>query len=419
MTNEPKPSLNPDLGKVYTLFFESLHEDGIEPIIKIAYEIFHRPVLLTDENYRLLYQYPKRKLNQDIWDALYETGTLPLDTVWEYQKIFLTDKPAGIYEPFYADWGPAAEFPRILGEVYTRSKKILGHIAIFMMDSELQPNDLEITKIFIQALLIKMSHRHNNIMTNSGYLKDLLSPDTPAQLKTLACNILQKYLRGNFCLMVTPIGESAAQRAYATSAVNRLSTSYRDSISTIHDNCIVTLLGEMSSPIQTQKERLFLSRVASTLQQSYKYTGISNSFRDLSDIQVYYPQAYYTAMLQTKECCFYSDVIPNPAFALLMQHVPMRTFMHPVLDEIQYYDNIHATMYFETLKYYSLTLHNKDATANILCIHRNTLLYRLNRIQEIFDLPFEDTQIALSLLNSFQMWDVYNRNKTNASAEEN
>ncbi len=413
MTNEQKPSCEPDLGKVYTLFFQSLYEDGIEPIIKIAYEIFHRPVLLTDENYRLLYQYPKRKLNQDIWDALYDTGTLPLDTVWEYQKIFLTDKPAGIYEPFYADWGPAFEFPRILGEVYTRSKKILGHIAIFMMDFELQPNDLEITKIFIQALLIKMSHRNNNILTNSGYLKDLLSPDTSSQLKTLACSILQKYLKGNFCLMVTPIGESAAQRAYAASAVNRLNTTYRDSISTIYDNCIVTLLGEMSTPIQTCKERTFLIRVASTLQQSYKYTGFSNSFQELSDIRVYYPQAYYTAMLRMGDICFYSDSIPHPAFALLMHHVPMQTFMHPVLDEIRYYDQAHATMYFETLKCYSLTMHNKDATANILCIHRNTLLYRLNRIQEIFHLPFEEPQIALSLLNSFQMWEVCSRKEKN------
>lgn len=397
-----------DLESVYALFFKALNEDGLEPLIHAAYEIFHRPILLTDENYRLLYQYPKRKLNQDIWDTLFDEGTLSPDTVLQYQEAFLTDKPSGIYDPFYVDWGPAAEFPRIFGEIYTKSKKILGHVAIFMMDHPFQPEDLEITKIFVDALLIKMSHRHTNIVTNAGYLRDLLSPDTSAQLKALACNVLQKYVRGDFCLMVTPIGDNAAQRAYAASAVNRLSSIYQNTISAVFENCIVTLLGEMSVPVPTEKARLFLMRVVSTLQPIYHYTGVSNCFRTLEDISVYYPQAYYTAKLQSQACCFYADVTPLPVFALLAEHVPLQTFMHPVLDEIYAYDMEHSTAYFDTLRWYSLLLHNKDAAANALCIHRNTLLYRLNKIQDVFHLSFEEPNVALSLLNSFQIWDAFN-----------
>jgi hypothetical protein len=395
------------LEKVYTIFFNALLNEGIEPVIQAAYEIFHQPIVLTDDNYRLLYQYPLQKLNQEIWDTLYEQGTLSQETIRYYQEMFLSDKSDDIYDPFYVDWGPAADCPRIFGEIYTPSKKILGHVAIFMVNAPFQPNDLKITKVFIDALLIKMSHRSNNIITNAEYLKELLSADISSPLKYLACNVLQKYIKGNFCLMVTPIGENAAQWAHVSSALQHLGTTYRNTVSTTYNNCIVTLLGEMRATVQTLKERSFLMRVTSILQQTYAFTGISDSFQQLSDISVYYPQAYYTAMLHAAPCCFYSDVAPRPIFALLRERVPMETFMDPVLNEIYVYDQQHATSYFNTLRQYSLLMHNKEAAANNLCIHRNTLLYRLNKIQDIFHLPLEEPNVALRLLNSFQIWDLH------------
>ena len=100
----------------YAAFFHALCADDTNAVIRAASELYECPVLLTDEHYRLLYQYPEHRLGQSIWDSLHDTGVLPLDTIWEYQQAFLSDTPS-IYEPFYADWGPAAEVPRIFGEV--------------------------------------------------------------------------------------------------------------------------------------------------------------------------------------------------------------------------------------------------------------------------------------------------------------
>lgn len=49
--------------------------------------------------------------------------------------------------------------------------------------------------------------------------------------------------------------------------------------------------------------------------------------------------------------------------------------------------------YFKTLETYSMNIHNKERSAKELCIHRNTLLYRLNRICEIFHLDYEEKKI--------------------------
>lgn len=388
----------------YITFFNALKEDGIKPLIKAASRLYGRPVLLTDENYRLLYQYPKRKLGQNIWDALYEHGALPPETVWEYQQAFLQDTPQ-TYDPFYADWGLTEEFPRIFGEVYTNDHRILGHIAIFMMGDKLGPYDLEVAKIFVEALQIKMSGKTTMNTSNRRYLEDLLSQNTSFQAKVLAITSLSKKLKGKFRVMVTPIGKSAAQKAYAHTAVNRLAVFYRNTVSTIYEDCIVTVFGEMS--LNEEKERKFLESVAGSLSNSYAGNGISGVFKELSEITGYYKQAYYTVMLDPYETCFYEDIAPDPLFMMFSASNPMDAFLHPVLLELYEYDNVNGTEYFKTLETYSMNIHNKERSAKELCIHRNTLLYRLNRICEIFHLDYEEKKTALYLMNSFQLWNIH------------
>ena len=70
------------------------------------------------------------------------------------------------------------------------------------------------------------------------------------------------------------------------------------------------------------------------------------------------------------------------------------------------YDKENGTAYDETMRVFSFNMHNKDRTAAALCIHRNTLLYRLGRISDLFDLPYEHDQVALNLLCSYLILEL-------------
>ena len=89
------------------------------------------------------------------------------------------------------------------------------------------------------------------------------------------------------------------------------------------------------------------------------------------------------------------------------QYSPFVTEWDPTyIRRIRAYDKENATSYYETLRVYSLCLHNKEQTANQLHVHRNTLLYRINRIVELFDLPVEESRTALYLMNCFQLLEA-------------
>ena len=391
--------------EAYRIFFEALKLDNIDALVSAAWNFFNLPVLLTDENYKLICLYPKRKIGEDIWDTLYENSALPLDTVRAFQNEYLKNIRLH-YKPFYADTGLVKQCPRIFGEVFTESR-IVGHVAVFMFDQPLFPEDISCVQVFIDALKILMSPRRSAARsTLSSYLTDLLDSAASPQLRFLARRGLSASLSGDYSLMVTPVGESASGRAFAAMITSHIQSEYRSVVCAEYNGCIVTLFGLMSGGQYTQKEREFFCRISQKFSEAEAFCGLSEPFSDLAELQGRFQQAFVTARLTKEPLAVFHELFPDQIFDFLIRSAPPRMFIHPILGELWEYDRKKNTDYFNTLRVYSLSLHDKDASAVTLCIHRNTLLYRLNRIQELFHVPYDDPATALSILNSFQLWRV-------------
>lgn len=386
----------------YRVFFEALKEDSIDRLVQAAWRFWGLPVLLTDENYKLICQFPDQPIGQDIWDTLYEHKVLPVEVIQDYQNRYLGAN-ARYYKPFYSDEGLAADCPRIFGEIYSE-RRIYGHIAIFLADNPLLPDDLTAAGILTDALKMLMIPRKNRENASmASYLYDLLEPETPPQVKALALRSLALRIPGPFAVMVTPVGQTASQQAFAPLAASQIPAKYRATVSTLYQNCIVTLFGLMHGESYTDKEISFFRRVAADLAPSDASSGVSQTFTDLAQLHGRFRQAYLTALVTENSCEFFDFAYPAQIFKAAALDTDGEMLLHPAAAKLLAYDRANQTEYFRTLQVYSLTLHNKESAARILGIHRNTLLYRLNKIRELFDLPYEEPRTALALLNCFQL----------------
>jgi DNA-binding PucR family transcriptional regulator len=143
-------------------------------------------------------------------------------------------------------------------------------------------------------------------------------------------------------------------------------------------------------------------------------SGLSNRFSNIRDVYTHFRQAELTAHLALesnyREYAVFMDFMPLPMFSAVLKQEDAKVFLHPALAEMKEYDTTHGTEYYETMRVFSLTMHNRDETADQLSIHRNTLLYRLNRICELFDLPFEDRKIGLNILCSYLLMECVEHN---------
>lgn len=54
------------LNYAYGLFYEALLSGGVDNIVKVAYKIFERPVVFTDEDYHLICRIPNQKIGNPI-----------------------------------------------------------------------------------------------------------------------------------------------------------------------------------------------------------------------------------------------------------------------------------------------------------------------------------------------------------------
>lgn len=400
-----------EIENAYKKVFESMLDGGINAIIKMANKIFNSPVVFTDNNYRIISQFPHHTIGDPIWDTLIENKILSIETVREYHTL-LSNEKADKYRPFYANWGSATNVPRIMGTLY-KDDRIFGHLEILLGTRPFYENDIELAQLVLNALNIEIRNKLKNNLwrpSPSVYLQDMLKKDASYQVKNHAEISLHKHISRDYALLVTPIGTHAAKKSFAASAVTELSLKYHNIISAIYEDSIVTLLGELDSSDFQPANNAYIKQILNFLKGHNLISGISNCFNNFYDIPTYYKQALLTAKLAIKkndtDLGIYNDYAPMHMFLTLSEDEALGAYIHPVLEQIRSYDQLHNTEYFNTLRIYSMTMHNKDSTAMRLCIHRNTLLYRLNRIRDLFDVCYENERTAIHLLTSFLLLDT-------------
>ena len=91
----------------------------------------------------------------------------------------------------------------------------------------------------------------------------------------------------------------------------------------------------------------------------------------------------------------------------IAQSANLRAFIHPMLRRLQEYDQAHSTALLHTLCVYLLQEQNLHATARQLFIHRNTLVYRLQRIRTLLQLDLDDAAVRNVLRTGCILLEYY------------
>ena len=394
---------------VYEKLFLAVCDQNMNKVVTAICEIFQMPVLFVDEYFHVVSMQPTGPIGDPEWDEIHRTMAMNQAQIFRTLDEFLSGQQA-FYQPFYAATGSCADSPKVFAEG-VQDDTVHGHIIVFWQGDPPTEEDFHIISMAVDAIRLRIATRIKSMgswnLALSTKLEDLLAPNTPRHLEQLACEAISKTMQPEYTICVTTIGALASQRAFAEYAVHELQQLYRNVVCVIYDNAIVTLYGGTSrhgsgAPMQetAMADRLFQFFGAHNM-----ICGLSDSFTDPRETRAHYRQALLTARLAMKlgrgTSTTFSDLMPLPIFLSVLEKDPPETFIHPAIFKMREYDATYGTAYDETMRAFSLHMHNKDRTATALNIHRNTLLYRLGRVTELFDLPYEHEQTALNLLCSY------------------
>ena len=117
------------------------------------------------------------------------------------------------------------------------------------------------------------------------------------------------------------------------------------------------------------------------------------------------PQLYRTAreaLELMKDARFHGESVCSAQqlrTPLLLKNLESRgDLVSPELRRLAVHDREKGTQYCETLYHYLTCCHSLIKTSNALYTHRNTVLYRIRRLQEDFLIPLEDPSLHADLL---------------------
>lgn len=421
-----KKSHVPDMLSIYKAFYEFMDKPGFLPLIQYASKIFEAPIIFTDEHYHLISLYPTNKIDDFVYDTLLETGFLPIETIAAFQEAYLKE-PGNRYEPFFAKEGLVKDLPRIFAEVYDE-KKILGHIGIFVNAKEVKPWQLEATSILTSALRIKLNLTKHFTPTLSRNLNNLLDRNSSNAIKDRSLSNLSSTYSDPGILVVAPLDQNKAGQAFASVALNYCLHKFPNVVPTIYNNDLVILVTDQKKQ-SLSFMRKTAQKVADFLSQ---YNIICSAVYPIDNLYLLpdnYLQGKLTALLkfregnlntttlakknklEERELTYYHEIMPDPFYLYLSQNPEISSFIHPTLKIIRDYDKEYETVFLSTLKCYCLCLFQKNEASQMLHIHRNTLLYRLNRIEELFSLNLKDYRTLHHLLISFEIVKYQHSNK--------
>jgi len=393
-----KNSQTPDMLTIYKDFHEVMDKPGFLPLLQCAYKIFNAPVLFTDEHYSLVSLYPASKIGDPVYDTLFETGSLPIETITAFQEAYLKD-PGIRYEPFFAKDGLVKERPRIFAEVYD-DKKILGHIEIFINSQKVKSWQLEAAAALTSALRIKLNLTRHFTPTLSRNLNDLLNRDSPNLLKDKSMANISQTRKFPGILLVALLDQNKAQQAFANVALNYCLHKFPSAIPTIYNNDLVILIADKKKQ-HTSSVKKIAEEIAVFLSQYEVRCGAVYPVENLYLLPDHYLQGRLTAKLMPQGMAYYDKVMPEPLYLYLSELPECVGFIHPALKMISAYDRDNETEFLPTLKCYCQCLFQKNEASEQLHVHRNTLLYRLNRMEELFGLDLKDVNTLEHLMISF------------------
>lgn len=172
--------------------------------------------------------------------------------------------------------------------------------------------------------------------------------------------------------------------------------------------CVALIYGGNAVALVSQNQATaLLNAILGTREKQYYLAGLSMPFSDLQNIAVRYEQTLFAFEQADGKPGVYR--VEDYAFGYLLSFMgdkcKRQGLAHPALMQLRRYDEEKHSALYETL--YQYLLHERSILrgAQALHIHRNSFMYRLQRIKTILDIDLDDPMIRSYLLTSFLLED--------------
>ncbi len=383
-------------------------DHGLQRIIETGHELISNQVIVHDIGYRLLaYSEPVSEF-APLWDETKLKGylSLKLMSIMKKEKlIFIEDnnKSSILLEKGLMG------FERI-GAPITLQNKLIAQIVVFDNQKPFNKSDLELVNILSKIVACEMQKNayffnssesvYENFIIEMLEGKTYRSHDIKERFKSLNLR-LEEYLY----VLTISFNELEALNIPILYFKNLIEDTFPGYKPIVYKNNIVLLIGRDRKDILTKEN---LEPLANILKQADMVAGLSRCFHNMKDIRGHYQQSLKALELSKHQdgrevIFFYEDYVLDHILEMCSPDKNLRDFCHPAIFTLMDYDRQHRTSYVRTLYEYLANTLDLSKTADVLKIQRNSLKYRIDKVQKIINIELNNSKLLFHFYLSFRI----------------
>lgn len=156
--------------------YEQLSEDeGVHALLKHAAKLFNSPIILLDPNLRLITQAASQAMSAPICKTISEEAQCNCKGFSCFKDEAVMQEIVNSEDPIYFDDGFAKLLPRIMGKVQV-GERVLAFFSIFEINHVLnKPCEIELAKTMARVIGILLRQRSTLLLLEQGDLGSLLA----------------------------------------------------------------------------------------------------------------------------------------------------------------------------------------------------------------------------------------------------
>lgn len=385
------------------LFFEG----GIQAMVEKVWLAFQNPIYVFDADFKLIAHTGDDSIEEQ-GKAIIENGRLTeddfkiLNKTYKYAKLQQSEYPIKSVHP-------VCGFEQLLCAIDT--KKDMGHIVINGTNHSFTETDLQMMYLLKKAIDQQMKKdefiRNNRGFNYEYFLRDLLDGKiaTGKQFHN-RLNYVNSEFSGNlYCMVVETARSSQTLNTMHIRSV--FETQFPGTRTLMYNGAIILLFATQETTFQSDD----FTRLNEICEEQGIYAGMGNSFRNITNLAGYYKQGLRSIELgvchkNSPGLFLYRDYYLSHISNIFAQKESADTFCHPQLKILLEYDSGHNTNLAHILYTYLICERNMNSAAQVLYIHRNTLVYRLKKINSLISIDYEDYLERQHIILSYELYQA-------------
>ena len=362
-----------------------------QQVIDASWLIFHNPIILLDADNKALAlssQYSKDAINRE-WKHLCQYGYSSIEYIRHFKNTYPTKDYYTKNKPQLFCFGKELEDSVTLSTALYHKQSYCGRINVLQYDRKINPGDYQLLDILIPILSNALKNMPPDTMDNlsRNVFWELLK-QKEADTDKLEPRILlhMQYMKWDskdiFQVATVHLQDELFSQELLVLTSNLIRKQLPEAMVFISDPCIVILYDLMAIKRETLCQRL-----DDFLGHNHLLMGISLPFKNLSNLRIYFEQTLFTIEYGISFSpggniyLFYDYAIDY-----IIENSSMKQLLcacHPDIKELFKEALVHDSDRLPTLKAYLKNNCSPANTSKELFIHRNTLIYRINKIMRL------------------------------------